>query len=336
MRKHIGSGLPYPSGVKSNRRMPMVALALAALLAACGDGDGDGASQPTVTTTPPPVAADMVGADGTPVGRVTFVETGGHLTVEARLTNLAPGIHGFHVHAVGKCERGTPPFTSAGGHMAVGEQSHPNHTGDQPVVLVLADRTGELRFTTDRYKLSDLLVSEGRAVIVHANPDNYANVPTRYVREPDATTKSTGDAGDRIACGVVGAGPSTTNTVIGDVTTSSTSVSGATTTSSRAATTTTRQGVTTTARAAATLDCQPVGFTPNSEDLASDIKATGLPCAEAEAFVRIAGRQTSSGGPAQLDVEGYRCTRVRTMQEPLPRAFYECTSGSKKVTFTRS
>jgi Cu-Zn family superoxide dismutase len=41
-------------------------------------------------------------------------------------------------------------------------------------------------------------------VIVHASPDNYANIPTaRYTPAPDATTLSTGDAGGRVACGVV-------------------------------------------------------------------------------------------------------------------------------------
>jgi superoxide dismutase, Cu-Zn family len=307
--------------------------ALALTLAACGgdDDDGDGsAAQTTVTTAAPAVTADMAAADGSPAGRVTFTESGGRLTVEARLTNLPPGFHGFHIHATGKCERGTPPFTSAGGHMVVGQQAHPAHAGDQPVVLVMSDGSADIRFTTDRYKLSDLQVSEGRAVIVHALPDNYANVPTRYVRQPDATTLSTGDAGDRIACGVVGGGQSaTTITATGDATTTSSTAP--------ASTTTTRAGATTTtARAAGTLNCQTIGFTPNSEDAASSVTATGLSCAEAEAFVRIAGRQTSSGGPAQLTVEGYRCVRVRSVQDPLPQAFYECTNGAKKVTFTRS
>jgi Cu-Zn family superoxide dismutase len=300
--------------------------ALALTLAACGDDDDAGGAQTTVTTASPAVTADMVAADGSPAGRVTFTEAGGRLTVEARLTNLPPGFHGFHIHATGTCDRGTPAFTSAGGHMVVGEQAHPAHAGDQPVVLVMADRSAETRFTTDRYKLSDLQVPGGRAVIVHALPDNYANVPTRYVRQPDATTTATGDAGDRIACGVVGGGPP----VAGDATTSTTTAPASTTTTSRA-------GSTTTARAAAaTLDCQTIAFTPNSEDAASDVRATGLPCAEAEAFVRIAGRQTSSGGPASVTVEGYRCVRVRRLQEPIPQAFYECTNGAKKVTFTRT
>jgi len=317
----------------SQHRLSLAALALAGtLLAACGGGDDDPsepAAQTTVTTSAPQVAADMIAADGTPAGRVTFVEAGGRLVVEGRFTNLPPGFHGFHIHAVGKCERGTPAFTSAGGHLSVGDQAHPAHAGDQPVILALLDRTAEIRFTTDRYKLSDLLVPEGRAVIVHAEPDNYGNVPTRYARQTDATTKATGDAGDRIACGVVGGGGSTDTTTAAGATTTTAS-SGATTT-----TTTVRAGPTSTVRAT-TLDCQTVGFTPNSEDAASNVKATGLPCSEAEAFVRIAGQRTSSGGPAQVDVEGYRCVRVRSTQDPIPQAFYECTSGTKKVTFTRS
>lgn len=317
--------------MRSKQVRALAAVGLAGmLLAACGDDDQattESASQTTVaaptTTTPPGAVADMAGPDGRSMGRVTFSETGGRMMVEGRLTGLPPGFHGFHVHAVGKCEAGAPVFGSAGGHMVIGTQAHPAHAGDQPALLVLGDGTAEMRFTTDRFKLSDLLIAEGRAVIVHANADNYANIPTRYVREPDATTKSTGDAGDRIACGVVGDAPGTTTS------------SGAPTTLAGAATTT-RQEVMTSARAAGTLDCQTIGFTPQSEDAASSIKATGLPCAEAEAFVRIARRRTSSGGPAQLDVEGYRCVRVRSTQDPIPQAFYECTSGAKKVTFVRT
>ena len=190
----------------SGRRLVLGIVVLAGLaLVSCGDGDEDdvSATQTTSTTTPPAAVADLTGPDGKSVGRVTFVEDGGRIVVEGRLNDLPPGFHGFHVHAAGKCEPGATPFTSAGGHMVLGTQSHPVHAGDQPVVLVLGDETGEIRFTTDRYKLADLLNPEGRAVIVHANPDNYANVPTRYVRQPDAMTLATGDAGDRIACGVV-------------------------------------------------------------------------------------------------------------------------------------
>ena len=197
--------------MRRNRTTSLAVVVLAGvLLAACGDDDDSTTSAgqstgaaTTSTTTAAGAVADMVGPDGRSRGRVTFVESGGRVEVDGKLTGLPPGFHGFHVHAVGKCEVGPPAFTSAGGHMVVGDQAHPVHAGDQPVVLALGDQTAEIRFVTDRFKLSDLLGPEGRAVIVHANPDNYANVPARYVPEVDTMTKATGDAGDRIACGVV-------------------------------------------------------------------------------------------------------------------------------------
>lgn len=100
--------------------------------------------------------------------------------------------------------------------------------------------------------------------------------------------------------------------------------------------TTTTSGARTATTQPVTSRCQTVGFTPNSEDAASDVTATGLSCADAEAFVRVAGTRTSSGGPQEVEVSGYRCVRTRSEEDPLPRAFYECTSGSKKVTFVRS
>lgn len=87
---------------------------------------------------------------------------------------------------------------------------------------------------------------------------------------------------------------------------------------------------------ASPLRCGTVGFTPQTEDAASDITATGLSCDEARAFVEIAGRRTSSGGPDSVEVEGYTCTRTDYQEEPLPRSTYSCANGSKRVTFVRS
>ena len=72
-----------------------------------------------------------------------------------------------------------------------------------PVLLVNEDGTSRGTFQTDRFSLEDLKDADGSAVIVHAKPDNYANIPERYAPEPDADTLATGDAGSRAACGVV-------------------------------------------------------------------------------------------------------------------------------------
>jgi hypothetical protein len=105
-----------------------------------------------------------------------------------------------------------------------------------------------------------------------------------------------------------------------------------------ASTTTVATTATTTATTtlAVTRECGLVGFTPNSEDAASDIRAIGVTCDEARAFVRIAGRRTSSGGPQSLEVEGWRCEVTATSVDPLPTSDYRCTEGAATVTFVRS
>ncbi|MDQ3643395.1 MAG: superoxide dismutase family protein [Actinomycetota bacterium] len=172
-------------------------------LAACGDDD-EPALQTTTSVAPPATVpgarAELTNAQAQPVGEVTFTERDAKVVVEANLRGLPPGFHGFHIHAVGKCEA---PFTSAGGHLTLGTQAHPVHAGDQPVLLVAANGTAETRFATDRYKLSDLLPPDGRAMIVHAGADNYGNVPSRYAPAIDQMTKDTGDAGERLGCGVI-------------------------------------------------------------------------------------------------------------------------------------
>jgi Cu-Zn family superoxide dismutase len=143
---------------------------------------------------------------GSPVGVVKLTQEDGHVLVRAIVHDLPSGFHGFHVHQTGVC---TPPFTSAGGHFNPGGTGHSGHAGDLPVLLVNADGTGELRLKTDRFTLADLADADGSAVIVHANADNYANVPSRYhshatdIFGPDTATLATGDAGARIACGAI-------------------------------------------------------------------------------------------------------------------------------------
>jgi Cu-Zn family superoxide dismutase len=68
---------------------------------------------------------------------------------------------------------------------------------------VREDRTAELLTTTSMFDLDELTGEGGRSIIVHANADNFANIPPRYAPAPDAETLATGDAGARVACGVI-------------------------------------------------------------------------------------------------------------------------------------
>jgi Cu-Zn family superoxide dismutase len=152
--------------------------------------------------SPGAAVADLVGPSGAALGTVRLSERDGRIVVAARVEGLEPGFHGFHVHAVGSCVG--PDFASAGGHLNPAAVSHPEHTGDMPVLLVNADGTATASFGTDRFRIADLFGRDGSAIIVHAGPDNYANIPTdRYDPDPDATTLATGDSGGRVACGVV-------------------------------------------------------------------------------------------------------------------------------------
>ena len=144
--------------------------------------------------------AQLQDGEGNPVGAVRLSQDEeDQVVVRAKVHGLPPGFHGFHVHRVGQCE---PPFTSAGGHLNLEDAAHPEHAGDMPVLLVNSDGTGEARFKTDRFALKDLFDEDGSAIIIHALPDNYANIPERY-GDVDQETLATGDSGNRIACGAI-------------------------------------------------------------------------------------------------------------------------------------
>lgn len=150
--------------------------------------------------------ATLYNAAGKAIGKVEFSQQRGGIKVEASVSGLTPGFHGFHIHAAGACVTGTPPFTSALGHFKVGNTTHKDHNGDFPVLLANTNGIAKTEFVTDRFKIKDLFDADGSAVIVHANPDNYANIPAGYTpASVDVTnaTQATGDAGARFACGVV-------------------------------------------------------------------------------------------------------------------------------------
>jgi Cu-Zn family superoxide dismutase len=158
-------------------------------------------TQPTAAQPGKSVAAAAIrDQSGALVGSVSFTQMDHSVQVRADVWSQTPGFHGFHVHSIGICEG---DFTSAGGHLNRSGVSHANHDGDMTSLYIQADGTGTLRFETDRFTVADLFDADGAAVMIHALPDNFANIPTRYVPEPDAMTLNTGDAGGRVACGQV-------------------------------------------------------------------------------------------------------------------------------------
>jgi Cu-Zn family superoxide dismutase len=141
-------------------------------------------------------------AAGAVVGDAKFEQERGGVEVRVKVRGLTPGFHGFHVHTTGSCV--APDFVSAGGHFNPTGEGHGHHAGDMPVLQVNADGAGEARFTLASFQLSQLFDADGSALVVHAGPDNYANIPERYsAAGPDQTTLGTGDSGGRVACGAI-------------------------------------------------------------------------------------------------------------------------------------
>lgn len=145
--------------------------------------------------------AQLADAQGKSVGEVRIRETPNGVIVQATFSGLPPGEHAFHVHAVGKCE---PPFESAGPHFNPDDDKHGFavqggwHAGDLPNVTIPADGKLVIELLATDLTVSDgkdkMLDADGAALIVHEGIDDYTSQPS-------------GNAGKRIACGVVQAGP---------------------------------------------------------------------------------------------------------------------------------
>ena len=162
-------------------------------------------------------------ASGNSIGRVVFTDTGATtlIAVSARLPagTGVDGIRGFHVHAndnpangdgciADPAQSATTHFVSADGHFNPGGGTHGAHAGDMPALFFTQAGNAAMSFVHDRF---DAIEIRGRAVILHQAPDNYGNIPVgsaanQYTpNSPEATTltQNTGNAGARIACGVI-------------------------------------------------------------------------------------------------------------------------------------
>jgi Cu-Zn family superoxide dismutase len=199
----------------------ILALALP-LLGGCGQPIVDDSTSSELALSGPRArTAVMKNAAGATVARVLFARVSDEralVTVTLTFPGIRAGFHGFHIHANDNPANGdgcvadpaqpaNTHFVSADGHFNPTAQTHGNHGGDTPGVNVLSDGSALLNYT---HELS-LAAITGRAVILHEGMDNFGNIPlgtaaNQYTANaPDAitATQNTGNAGNRIACGVI-------------------------------------------------------------------------------------------------------------------------------------
>jgi Cu-Zn family superoxide dismutase len=156
--------------------------------------------------SPTQAVATMVNVNREPVGTVVFEQREGYVYVAANVEQLTPGFHGFHVHRVGLCEdTDKGPFRKTSGHWNPTDEPHGRHAGDFPNLLAMEDGTATLAFTTDRFTVAELFDEDGSSLSIYDREDNMANIPLRY-GGPDEGTLEAGDAGERVACGIILAG----------------------------------------------------------------------------------------------------------------------------------
>jgi Cu-Zn family superoxide dismutase len=171
------------------------ARSVAVLLAAAGT-----LAWATGARAQPIAKADLKDAAGRIVATATVEPDPLGVRIVVKAVGLAPGVHAFHVHETGTC---TPPdFASAGRHFNPGHKEHGmdnpkgSHAGDMPNLVVTADGTARAEallrgVTLEGTDPNSLFKPGGTALVIHEKPD-------------DMKTDPAGNAGARIACGVIG------------------------------------------------------------------------------------------------------------------------------------
>lgn len=143
-------------------------------------------------------SSQLKDAEGKSVGKAILTQTPNGVLIHLSLNGVPAGERAFHIHSAGRCE---PPFTSAEGHFNSGGKQHGilsavgPHAGDMPNLHVPASGELDLQVlnqavTLEKGAANSLLKPGGTALIIHAGKDDYRSDPT-------------GEAGGRIACGVV-------------------------------------------------------------------------------------------------------------------------------------
>ena len=160
------------------------------------------AATAALAATPPAnLRIDLKNSTGGSAGTLTLTEAPNGVLLRLEAKGLAPGWHGLHFHEKGDCS--AAGFTSAGAHVhgqatVVHGLLNPdgNEAGDLPNLYVAADGTGTVELFSSYASLGGaggrpaLMDADGSALVIHANPDDHKTQPI-------------GEAGPRVACGVI-------------------------------------------------------------------------------------------------------------------------------------
>uniref|UniRef100_C8CHT2 Superoxide dismutase [Cu-Zn] n=1 Tax=Morella rubra TaxID=262757 RepID=C8CHT2_9ROSI len=146
-------------------------------------------------------AVVVLGSSDSVKGTIFFAqETDGPTTVTGNITGLKPGIHGFHVHALGDTTNGcmsTGPHFNPAGKVHGAPEDEIRHAGDLGNITVGDDGTANFTIIDKQIPLCGPNSIIGRAVVVHADPDDLG-------KGGHELSLSTGNAGGRVACGIIG------------------------------------------------------------------------------------------------------------------------------------